>query len=298
MARHIFTISTAAKLIFTGSLLAAAVNYQTLLDQYALTTYQPVAEIAGIVPRLGLTDYARGLLYRANPVVAGKAAFNNDCETVKGELELGCYYRSRIYVLRIDNLSLAPEMDVVTAHELLHAAWGRLSAGEKARVTADLQAAYAGIADPELKSRMAQYAKSEPGQENNELHSILATEFTSLPPSLETYYARYFTSRNTIVKAHQTYQNVFDSRRRELEAQLAAIRSLKSQLTGVNRQLDAYRVSGSIAAYNNLVPRQNRLVDSINQKIDSYQTGVDEYNALSRILDSQQITDTEAGVQK
>lgn len=298
MARQIFTPSAAAKLIFTGSLLAAAVNYQSLLDQYALTTYQPTAEIVAIMPRLGLTSYARGLLYRANPVVAGKAAFNNYCETVKGELELGCYYRSRIYVLRIDNASLAPEMDVVTAHELLHAAWGRLSSSEKKRVTADLQAAYAGITNPELKARMAQYSKSEPGQESNELHSILATEFAALPPSLESYYARYFTNRNAIVTAHQTYQNVFDSRRRELESQLVSIRGLKSQLTGINRQLDTQRASGNIAAYNNLVPRQNRLVDSINQKIDTYQTGVDEYNALSRILDSQEITDTEAGVQR
>jgi hypothetical protein len=296
MTRKNSVLSTFAKLAFMAALVVAALNYQLLLDQYALATFHPVADVASIQSRLGLTGYARGIFYRTSPRVDQKAAFNSDCQTTKGELELGCYYHNNIFVLHIDNQSLTAEMDVVTAHELLHAAWSRLSAPEKTKLSSELEQAYASLNDADLRDRMAQYAQSEPGQEANELHSILATEYASLSPELETYYGRYFTNRAQIVAAHEQYQGVFSTRKAELENQLATIRSLKSQLTGVNRQLDAYKSNANISAYNALVPRQNSLVDSINSRIDNYQSGVDEYNSLSRSLDSQEITDTEAGV--
>ena len=289
-------LSTAAKLSFIGLLVVAALNYQQILDQYALASYRPTADVAEIQSRLGLTDYGRALFYRADPKIAAKAAFNADCETTKGELELGCYYHNKIFVLRIDNQSLLPEMDVVAAHELLHAAWSRLSAKEQAKLTVQLERAYAGINDADLRSRVAQYAKSEPGQQGNELHSILATEYAVLPPELDAYYSKYFTNRGQILAAHEKYQNVFSSRKAELENQLATIRGLKTQLTTVNQRLNAFRSSDNIAAYNALVPKQNSLVDNINSRIDTYQSGVDEYNALSKSLDSQIITDTETGV--
>ena len=296
MTRTSSVVNTAVKLTFMAVIIAAALNYQLLLDQYALATYRPTADVAGIESRLGLTDYARGVFYRTDPKIASKTEFNTDCETTKGELELGCYYRSNIYILRIDNQSLAPEMDVVTAHELLHAGWARLSAGDKTKLSAQLAQVYAGLVDAELRDRMAQYAISEPGQQGNELHSILGTEAATLSPELEAYYGRYFTDRSRIVAAHEQYQNVFNTRKAELENQLATIRNLKAQLAVVNRQLDNYRSGGNIPAYNSLVPRQNSLVDGINSRIDIYQSGVDEYNALSKSLDSQLITDTEAGV--
>ena len=272
-------------------------NYETWLDRYAIATFQPTSEVKNIEGRLNLTEAGRGLLYRSKTVVDDKLTFNTDCNTARGELELGCFYRNRMYVLRIDNASLAPEMDTVTAHELLHASWTRMSQSERTQLGRQLEAAYARLNDPELQQRMASYAKSEPGQQDNELHSILGTEYAHLTPELEDHYARYFTNRGRIVAAHAAYQGVFTSRRQELEQELAGIRTLKGQLAAINQRLDAYRRSQQIETYNSLVPTQNRLVDTINSRIAAYQRGVDEYNSLSRSLDSQQITDTEAGVQ-
>jgi len=274
-----------------------ALNYQLVLDQYALATFRPQSDVAAIEGRLQLTSSARAMLYRAQPQIDDKASFNHDCDTQPHELELGCYYRGHIYVLHIDNDSLAPEMDVVTAHELLHAAWTRMSADERKVVGDELKQAYAQINDSELKDRMAEYAKSEPGEEENELHSILATEQLSLPSALEQHYAKYFANRGQIVAAHAKYQDVFDARRTELEQELGQIRSEKAQLAVINRQLDTYRGEGDVQSYNELVPRQNRLVDDINQRISLYRQGVDEYNALSKSLESQTITDTEVSAQ-
>ncbi len=278
-------------------LAALALNYQTILDQYTLATYHPTAAVAAIEPHLGLTDKGRALLYRANPQVDDKAAFNVNCQTSKGELELGCYYHDRIFVLQIENTDLAPEMDVVMAHELLHAAWARLSQSERDKLTPELEQVYTGLNDQDLRDRMAGYAKSEPGQESNELHSILGTEQAKLPADLETYYDQYFTNRSLITAAHAAYENVFSSRRMELEGELATIRNLKGQLAGLNARMASLRSAGEISQYNALVPQQNNLVDEINGRIDTYTRGVEEYNALSTSLDSQQITDTESSVQ-
>jgi hypothetical protein len=285
------------QLVFFAGLIALVFNYQFFLDQYVLATYKPSANVSVIESRISLTNYARGIFYRSDPHIDTKTEFNVDCQTKPGDLELGCYYRNHIYILLIDNQSLSPEMDVVTAHELLHASWERLSTNERRDLSIQLETVYAGIKDPDLRARMASYAQSEPGEEANELHSILATEMSVLTPKLEAYYARYFVDRQAIVGAHLKYTAVFDSQRKQLAAELATIRSLKAQLAVLNGRMESYKATDGVAQYNALVPKQNQLVDDINLRIDTYQKGVTEYNALSRTLDSQQITDTESGVQ-
>lgn len=290
MERKGFNTKLVVQLIVLGVLLTAIYKFQFLIDQYALATFRPTAEVQGIIDRLKLTSEAKGILARTQPEINSKADFNANCQTNMGDLELGCYTRGRIYVLRIENPDLAPEMDVVMAHELLHAAYDRLGKRDQARINASLQTAYAKITDEDLRERMASYARTEPGEENNELHSILGTEFGGLSADLEGHYRTYFDDRSVIVAAQQAYQNVFTSRRQQLERELGVIRSLKLQLTTLNRRMEGLKASNSIAAYNALVPQQNQLVDNINARIKTYQQGVDEYNALSKALDSQQIT--------
>lgn len=282
-----------------GVLLAtiAALNYNALVDEYALLTYHPTADVASFESRVSLTTPARASLYRTQPLFDSKTSFNTDCDTRPHELELGCYYRGHIYVLRIDNTSLAPEMDVVSAHELLHAVWSQMSDSERSSLTSELERFYGTLNDKDLQDRMASYATSEPGEEGNELHSILGTEFANLSPSLEAHYAKYFPKRNQIVAAHAAYQAVFDTRKLELEQELARIRSEKASLSVLNHQLETYRANNQIDTYNSLVPKQNKMVDDINSRIATYSQGVNEYNDLSKSLDSQQITDTEAPAQ-
>jgi hypothetical protein len=295
--RQFLTGRVLAQFAVLAVMLIIILNYQGILDDYALATFHPSDQVASIESRLGLTPQARAIFYRAHSQIDDKASFNRDCDTQPHELELGCYYQGHIYVLRIDNQSLAPEMDAVTAHELLHAEWNRMSAGDRATIGAELERIYATLADKELQQRMADYAQSEPGEEQNELHSILGTEFANLSPVLEQHYSALFSNRATIVTAHSAYLQVFTTRRSELETELAKIRGEKAQLATLNREMEAYRSSNRIEAYNNLVPTQNRLVDDINSQIASYQEAVDEYNALSTSLDSQTITDTEAPAQ-
>jgi len=292
MARMTLSWRTVLQIGLLGGLVAVGLNTQNIEDQIALYSFSPSADLAPLIEGLGLTDSAKAILYRAQPKLDDKAAFNADCQTGKGELELGCFYRGRIYILRIVNPSLAPEMTAVLAHELLHAEWARLSDQDQQRLGAELTSVYSGLHDTVLSQRMTSYAQSEPGEQNNELHSILGTEAGSLTPPLEAEYGKLFTDRQLIVKAHEQYQGVFDQRRNQLNAELAQIQGLKSAVAQVNATLAADKSAGRYSAYNALIPRQNSLVDQVNAMISDYQTGVTEYNSLSKSLDSTQLDPT------
>lgn len=271
-----------------------ALSWQDIQDAYALRSFTPTAEMAQIIDHLQLTNHAKAVLYRARPQIDDKAAFNADCQTRPHELELGCYYRGRIYILRIQNDQLASEMAVVAGHELLHAVWAELGRSERTKLAQQLERVYGSLNDTELDQRMDEYATSEPGEQSNELHSILGTEQLQLPPTLEEHYARYFQHRQTVAGDHQTYEGVFAERRTQLEKDLAVIRDKKAQLAVMNKRMDGLKATAQIPAYNAMVPGQNALVDDINARIDRYQAAVQEFNALSKSLDSQLITETES----
>jgi hypothetical protein len=270
-------------------------QYQSIIDAYALATYTPPADIAALEAPLGLTRSSLALVARTRPVIDGKTQFNHDCQTQVGELELGCYVGGRIYILKLDNASLRAEMETVLAHELLHAAWLRMSGSERSSEGVALEATYHSLSNAELSQRMADYAKSEPGQETNELHSIIGTEQPTISASLEAHYARYFTNRGTIVAAHQAYNAVFSQSGAQLATQLANIKALKAQLSRLNARMASYEANGQISQYNALVASQNALVNQVNALITQYDAAVAEYNALSKSIDSRQV-DTEPGV--
>lgn len=280
------TRRTIVELSILGSLIFIGFNFQTIADEVALRTFQPNAQLAPIIDELALTPHAKAILYRMHPQVDDKAAFNTHCTPAVGDLELGCFDGRHIYILNISNASLAPEMTVVLAHELLHAVWARETVAQHNTLTTELEPIYSGLHDEDLNVRMAGYAKSEPGERDNELHSIFPTEYSKLNPALDSYYAETFTDRSVIIKAHVAYQSVFNTRRSELSLQLQQINGLKSQLAGIESQMNSYKARGTISSYNALVPRQNTLVQQANALIAVYKREVDEYNALSTALQS------------
>ncbi len=275
---------------------AIILNYRFFIDYYTLWSYKPSAEVKELVSGVALSDRGLAILYEADPKVDAKAVFNKDCKVGKESLELGCYDQGKIYVLSISNKSLSPEMETVLVHEMLHAAWSRLGDSEKKRLSSELIAYYKTLDDPDLKERMAGYTKLEPGQEANELHSILATEYDKLPPELEKYYSQYFNDRGKVVVMHQKFVKVFSDQKAALAIQLDKIHMLKADLAVINDKLDELKKAGQISQYNDLVPTQNKLVDQINVLIAEYTKGVDEYNSLSKSLNSQQIPQTEQDV--
>jgi hypothetical protein len=188
-------------LVIVGGYVAIQ-NHNQILDWWYLRSYTPPARIVQLADRAGMTDEARRIFYRAQPQIeTDRAALVRDCHIKDDEtIELGCYLSSdKIYLLDIQQPELADEMVVTAAHETLHAAYDRLSRKEQRQIDAELSAVAGGIKDADLKKRMADYGQLEPGEEVNELHSILGSEYSNLSPALERYYTRYFANRGEII---------------------------------------------------------------------------------------------------
>ncbi len=236
--------------------------------------YQPPAEIARLATAATMTDKARAILYAARPQIDDdRGTFEQHCQAPVSAttVELGCYTAdNRIYILRITAPQLSEVMVVTAAHEMLHAAYAQLSATDRNALTPHLEGQVTEIHDGDLAQELRQYRVTEPGQRENELHSILGTEYAPLTATLEQYYRLYFTNRMAVVSAARQFNQAFARLQTTLD-------NLQAQINTLRQEMDSYRRKGNIKAYNSLVGKFNALVQQYNQTVD-------QYNALSRSL--------------
>ena len=98
------------------------------------------------------------------------------------------------------------------------------------------------------------YARIEPGEHANELHSILGTEVAELSPDLEEYYAKYFTDRASVTALHASANAVFV----ELKARTD---DLVSQMNALRTEIEA-----DYARYTTATDALNRDVEDFNSR--------------------------------
>lgn len=240
-------ISIAITLVLLG-------NRQLILDHVSVLQYQPTEEIAAFVDRTSMNENGEFLFYASRPSLEGTQAFNGKCSRIeKSTAILGCYDGSRIYVYDVPNAKLDGIREVTSAHEMLHAAYQRLGDAERNKVDALVEAEYAKLSsDGDFAQRMAFYARTEPGERDNELHSIIATEVSSISPELEKYYKQYFIDRSKVVALHTQYASLFAElqvRSETLSAQLTAIAASIEQGTA-NYNRDVKQLNDDIARFN------------------------------------------------
>jgi hypothetical protein len=207
-------------------------GFQRLVDQYTVWTFTPAPGVASIIESSRLTSEGRFLFLASRPVIETSATFASSCASNReGSGILGCYLpRDRsIHLFDVTDPRLGGLSDVVAAHEMLHAAWDRMSAAERQQLTPLLEAEAAKLAgDAEFQTRMAYYAKNEPGERDNELHSIIGTEVASIGPALEAHYARWLGNREAIVALQARTIAVFtdlQKRSSDLSAAMAVLQT-------------------------------------------------------------------------
>ena len=258
-------------------------NHNQLLDWYYLRDYTPPQAIATLADQATMTEQGKHLFYRAQPQIdMTRAALVTDCRIPNDKtIELGCYLSTdKIYLLNIQQPELKNEMIVTAAHETLHAAYDRMSASDKREISSELEQYAKTITDASFKQRMQQYRETEPGEEDNELHSIVGTEFGNLPSGLEQHYALYFSNRAQIVSYSDQFNTTFDG----LHTQIT---QLDSQIKATKARMEALKAANRIREY-------NALVDGVNADINSYNGKVQLYNQYASELLG---TESAAGVQ-
>jgi hypothetical protein len=252
---------TSLIVIFISAALALflVLNRQSIIDQIAVWQYQPSAEIAAFTDRTAMNDHGEFLFYASHPSLEGTQVFNDKCARVEqSSAILGCYDGRSIYIYDVKNAKLDGIREVTAAHEMLHAAYLRLSDSERAKVDGLVEAEYAKLSgNQEFAERMAFYARTEPGERDNELHSIIGTEVASISPELEQHYKSYFADRSKVVALHTRYASVFyelQSRAQELSAEL-------------DRLADS--IEAASARYNQATEQLNADIQSFNTRANN-----------------------------
>jgi hypothetical protein len=210
---HSHIVSLVATVLCVVTALLLVINRQHAIDQLSVWQYKPTAEIVTLANRTTMNETGRFYFYASQPSVEAAKEFNTKCGRKESNTAiLGCYTGRYIYVYNVTDTRLDGIREVTAAHEMLHAAYTRMGSGEKQRINTLLEAEYAKLKDnAQFAERMAFYARTEPGERDNELHSVIGTEVAAVSPALEAHYKGYFTDRRKVVDLHAKYAGVFES---------------------------------------------------------------------------------------
>lgn len=292
----------------------SALNVQYIGDRIVASQFTPSPKMSQIISDLQLTDTGLFVLTTARPELNDQQSFNQHCQKKQEKtIVLGCYVSPyNIHIYDVEDARLDGVRQVTTAHEMLHVAYERLSVNEKEKVDTLIKQALPAVQaeNKTLAERLTIYDKTEPGERNNELHSILGTEAHTLPHELEVYYQRYFKNRTVVVSFADAYSNVFASLQQN---QQIVIDEMKALNQDIEQRVDQYNVdiaslNTSIEAFNQraqisggfntqeefdqqkqvLVSLRAKLEDerlSIDQKIEQYNKKRDQLQALNVQID-------------
>jgi len=253
---HIAGLVVAIITVVAAALLL--LNRTYVVDQLTVWQFKPSNEVAALADRSGMNDSGKFYFYASQPAVLDEAAFNQQCDRKEeATAVLGCYNGRAIYIYNVTDAQLDGIKEVTAAHEMLHAVYARLNDSEKQRISALLETEYEKLKNDERwAERIAFYARTEPGERGNELHSMIGTEVRDLNPELEDYYKRYFADRSKVVALHEKYASVFESLKSRGEA-------LSQQLTELGNQIEQATIS-----YNADVNQLNADIDTFNRRAE------------------------------
>jgi predicted nucleic acid-binding Zn-ribbon protein len=233
-------------------------NRVYVVDQLTVWRFKPSADIESVAEQSSMSDRGKFLFYASIPAIESRDTFNTHCTTAAEKTAiLGCYAARKIYIYDVTDSRLTGVKEVTAVHEMLHAAYDRLSDVERTRVNGLIDQATQSGTNESIAKRLALYAKTEPGERYNELHSILGSEIKDLPADLEKYYGQYFVNRLTVVSLSERYEAVFN----ELEThQNTLVRELNALADLINKDSDSYNqkftsLQSAILAFNQRAAR-------------------------------------------
>lgn len=253
---HSHVVSLAVIAVSALVALFLFVNRQQVIDQVTVWQYQPNSVVAQLASRSSMSGTGKFYFYASRPAVEDAKPFNQDCGRKEASTAiLGCYNGQNIYIYNVTNTQLDGIKEVTAAHEMLHAAYARMGSDEKKAVDKLLEAEYDKLkANKDIAERFAFYARTEPGERDNELHSVIGTEIASISPALEEHYKKYFLDRSKVVILHDKYASVFA----QLQARSDA---LSAQLTSLGNKIEQ-----ETKAYNAAVSTLNADIVEFNRK--------------------------------
>lgn len=296
---HVFGV-----LLIIGCALVAGLlllNRQCVVDHLSAWQFHPSGEVVALADRTTMSGDGRFFFYASQPSVDTAQKFNQECSRKETSTAiLGCYNGRNIFIYNVTDSRVDGIKEVTAAHEMLHAAYDRMSASEKKTVDGLLEAEYNKLKDDkDFSQRMAFYARTEPGERDNELHSVIGTEVANISPQLEAHYKKYFTDRSKVIALHDKYASVFDDLQTKNEALVKQLRELGDQILAEQAQYKTQRAqleadiadfksresSGGFSSrdsYEGELASLNSRIDEFNQFRDQIENDIKTYNSLQQ----------------
>ena len=264
--------------------LVVYIERQNLYDQIALIGYHPSSDIQQLATEDGMTAYTKRVFYVNHPELYSKSTFSEVCpNNSEQNVVLGCYHSGQqgIFLLTVSDNQLAGLEQVTAAYETLHAIYQRLSLSDQAKLNSELIAfENNSLNDPVITAQIATFRITEPGDVLNEMTSLFGTEVQNLSPSLNTFYSKYFTNRQTIYNYYNNYESAFTSREKQIADLDAQLTSLNNQIKGDEASLYNQQTVLNREQTNIIALRNSGQIDQYNQQVDQYNQQVNQYNDL------------------
>jgi hypothetical protein len=230
---------------------------------------------------------------RTHPQMVSDSEMQSACATntaannSNGFIEQGCYVptANKIYLRNMpDNLHA---MVVATAaYEMLHPVYIALhDAGRGDVLDQAIEANFTAINDTNLNEQVANFAKTEPGEKDLELFSLLGTGYSNITPALSKFYAPYFTSIGADVTANNQVKQLFKDSQDQLSQIDGQIKyydnlanndyaaSVRWANVGNQSQDDYY-----YSRYRQDLQHENGLINDYNDQLKSYNALVTEFD--------------------
>jgi predicted nucleic acid-binding Zn-ribbon protein len=279
--------------------------FDALLD-YAQPAADPAIQQLAQTSRM--TPIAERLFYRQRPTIESKDSFLEQCQVPDKSIMLGCFVRrghsGKIVIQNVTDPRLKGTMEVTAAHEMLHAAYERLSDRERQDLSQRLTKATSRIQDPRLKIVLDGYAAKDRELYYNELHSHLGTELANFGDAkLEQHYQRYFQNRQQVVALAQRSGAVLkelddeadrlkpkitqlEAELKQLEPQIkeseANLKASKQDLEALEATLSATKTAAE-AAFERQSPQAYSLAAQFEQQKTQFNQAVDQHNDRAEI---------------
>jgi hypothetical protein len=183
--------------------LGIVIFWNQLTDWYVIATGNPT--IVKLAQEADMTTRGEVLFLQMDPELVSDSDMETDCSSnaaannSNGFIEQGCYIPNqndpttgKIYLREMP--SDYHNLEVVTAaYELLHPVYASLvQSGQETPLNASIESNFKSNEDSNLDTQVANFAKTEPQARDDELFSLLGTEYPGISSDLLSYYSPYF----------------------------------------------------------------------------------------------------------
>ncbi len=236
----------------------AFLNYQLIIDHAVASQYKPSSAVLELENQVQFTSKGSFLFHATQAQLDDSASFNRHCQKKDEQsVVLGCYHSpQRIYVYDVKDSRLEGIRPVTAAHEMLHAAYDRLSQSERDRLHQLIDTALPNVLQTksDLAERLKIYERIEPGEHYNELHSILGSEAESLPAELEKHYRQFFKDRRLIAGFASSYAKVFNDLKVNQGSLVEELKVLSIEISALSDEynLEIQQLNSDIENFNSL----------------------------------------------